>query len=344
MEKYNEVVFKKLDWIDMLKIVAAFLVVLQHSISEIWTSLSPDTLTWQITNFLFILSRSAVPVFFMCSGAGMLCKSRTISDVFHKNIFQLIKLYTAWMLVYGFVASISLINEGLASFSTIRNAFIKKILFGEYFTWFIVALIGLYLITPFLSVIVQNKHLLQYFLVLSVLFTVIIPLTGYFPSLNRLTENINNFHMHFVVGYVMYYVLGYYISRANWKKQYTIITIFVLGVSCLTAFLFSCLYSSQKGTASQEIYGEFAPLGLLINVSVFALFKAFSKYISSNKISKRLVRYGIGIYFIHPLFLNRMTYFDDLYRILGAVLLYLFCILICFFIERSKLLTKLFLK
>lgn len=344
MENYNKVKSEHMDWLDLLKIGAAFLVVLQHSISGIWTSLLPNTITWKIINFLFILSRSSVPVFFMCSGAGMLCKQRSISDVIKKNIFQLIKLYISWMLFYGFIASISLVDEGLASFSTIRNAFIKEVIFGEYFTWFIFALIGLYLITPFLSVIIQNKQLLQYFIALSVLFTIIIPLTGYFPCLNRLTENLNNFHMHFVVGYVLYYVLGYYISQMDWKKQYTIITIILFAISYIAAFLFSCFHSIQKGMASQEIYGEFMPLGFLINLSVFALFKAFSKYISSNGFSRKLVHYGIGVYLMHPLFLGNMVYFNDLYRILGAVLLYLVCVLICVLIDKSKLLSKLFLK
>lgn len=342
MENKNTI-SQRMNWIDLLKIVSAFLVVLQHSISGIWTSISPSTTEWKCMNFLFILSRSAVPLFFMCSGAGMLQKERNISDVLHKSVFKLVKLYVAWMIVYGFIASISLANEGLATFSTVRNAFMKELLFGEYFTWFMIALIGLYLITPFLSLIAQDNTRLRYFLLLSVLFTIVIPLTNHFSFLDRLTDNLNNFHMHFVVGYVLYYVSGYYISRINWKKQYTVIIVIALLISYAMAFLVSNVFSVQGNRANQEIYGEFAPVGFLINITIFALFKAIAPYIKANVFLKRMVSYGIGIYLIHPLFLDLIVKYHGLYRIAGAIGIYFACVGICFCIGKSRLLAKLFL-
>lgn len=51
MESNNELIEKHMDWIDIIKIISAFLVVLQHSISGVWTSISPNTTVWKIMNF-----------------------------------------------------------------------------------------------------------------------------------------------------------------------------------------------------------------------------------------------------------------------------------------------------
>lgn len=158
-----------------------------------------------------------------------------------------------------------------------------------------------------------------------------------------MTENINNFHMHFVVGYVLYYVCGYYISRVTWKKKYTVMTFMLFIFSYVAAFILSNMNSANSGLANQEVYGEFSLLGFLINISIFAIFKAFSEKTFISTKGKKLVCYGIGIYLLHPLFLEYMVYFPDLYRIVGAILLYLVCIIICMMIEKSRLLKKLLL-
>lgn len=122
------------------------------------------------------------------------------------------------MLVFGVRDGISLIQGGYG-IRTVLNALIKDIVFGEYHTWFIMTLIGLYLITPLLYEIVRNEKLMQYFLLLSILFTVILPFIGKLDNSGRLHTALETFNMRFVVGYVMYYVLGYYLSGITWSEH-----------------------------------------------------------------------------------------------------------------------------
>ena len=334
----------QIHWINIIKIVSAFLVVMQHSISSAWSTLSPDTPSWFFINFVFILSRSAVPLFFMCSGAGMLQREHTIKEILHKNIFQLLKVYLSWMLIYGACSAVSLIQEGLGTPRTIFNAFVKKLIFGEYHTWFVLALISLYLITPFLYKITQDAALLKYFLILSVLFTIVLPLTGYFGFLDRLTATFSNFNMHFVVGYVLYYVLGYYISQLNWQKMYSRITILLFVVSYVSAFLLSSMYSVSTQTAHQEMYGEFTPLGFLFTITLFGLIRILFANSSSNLVAKKLLSYGIAIYLMHPLFLEFIAPLNGLTKIIGAILIYLVCLFISFLIDKTKFASKYLLK
>ena len=329
--------------IDRLKVFAAFLVVLQHSISATWTSYAPDTFTWKITNFIFILSRSAVVLFFMCSGAGMLKREHSIEEVLKKNILRLLKVYLGWMLIYGFFDSLSLLQQGLGSFRTIINAFLKCILFGKYHTWFIFALIGLYLITPFLSSITESRKNMRYFILLSLIFNLLFPLLTQFPQLDRLMANLANLNIPFVSGYILYYITGYYISKIEWKRSYSLTAVFGLIISYLAAYLYSTHISVVQGGPYQAIYDEFGICGFLIAVSVFSLFQS-SKPLRENRLCTCLLQSGIGIYLLHPLLLPLFDGFKGLSRIAAAIFLYLISALICYFISQVKVLRNLFLK
>lgn len=343
-------------WIECIRVFSAFLVVMQHSISGVWTTLPPELLEWKIINFVFLISRCAVPVFFMCSGIGMLAKKRSIESIFKKNILGLLKVYIAWMLVFGVRDGIFLIQEGYG-IRIILNAFIKDIVFGQYHTWFIMTLIGLYLITPILYEIVKREKLMKYFLILSILFTVIIPFVGKLDGSGRLNTTFETINMRFVVGYVMYYVLGYYISRITWteqrayadsqkgrsffsacitsRKKAFLVTAILFVVGVLTAFIISSMSSIRNGEATQTVYGEFAPLGLIINVSFLMLFQILIVSDKGNRWIFLLESCGIGIYLMHPLLLPIASCFSGLSRLLGGMIVYLIALIISLIIGKA---------
>lgn len=348
----------KIYWIECIRVFSAFLVVMQHSISGVWTTLSPETPEWKIINLLFLFSRCGVPVFFMCSGMGMLAKERSIESVYKKNIAGILKIYVLWMLVYGVRDSINLVREGLGSFRTIRNAFLKDIIFGQYHTWFIMTLLGLYLITPLLYEIVKREKLLHYFVVLSIVFTVILPLAGEISGFGRLHDTFETINMRFVTGYVMYYVLGYWLSQMTWPQRRTysisvkgrslfatytvsrkkagIITALLLVGSSLCAYILSNMISAASGEANQRVYGEFAPLGLLINVSLLMLFKILIASEKHRKFITVLGRCGTGIYLMHPLLLPMASLFPGIGRIFGGIVVYLTALVICLILDKVK--------
>ncbi len=292
--------------------------------------------------------------FFMCSGMGMLAKKRSIESVFKKNIFGLLKIYIGWMLVFGVRDGISLIQEGYG-IRTVLNAFIKDIVFGQYHTWFIMTLIGLYLITPLLYEIVRNEKLMKYFLILSVLFTVIIPVVGKLDGSGRLNAAFATINMRFVVGYVMYYVMGYYLSCITWsgdrayaislkdhsllrivpsRKKAFIVTAALFAVSVLTAFIISCMASVRSGEAAQTVYGEFAPLGVIINISFLMLFRICITDEKNKRWISLLGSCGTGIYLMHPLLLPIAARFSGVSRLLGGMIVYLIALIICLMIKK----------
>ena len=348
---------EKVYWIECIRVFSAFLVVMQHSLSGVWTTLPPETPEWKIINFIFLFTRCAVPVFFMCSGWGMLIKERSIESIFKKNILGILKIYVLWMLAYGVRDSISLVREGLGSFRTIRNAFLKDIIFGQYHTWFIMTLIWLYLITPLLYEIVKKEKLLKYFLLLSILFSVILPLAGEINGLGRLHATFETINMRFVTGYVMYYVLGYRLLRITWPLKHThtftwkgrsfftaytvsrkkagVITALLLGSSSLAAYILSNMLSAKSGEAIQTVYGEFTPLGLIINASLLMIFKVLITSEKRRKLIGILGSCGTGIYLMHPLLLPIASRFPGISRIAGGIIIYLIALAICLIIGKA---------
>lgn len=330
-------------WLDFTKTSSTFFIVLIHSISTIWTNVSPDTMLWKISLFPFLFSRIPVMLFFMCSGSTMLEKERNISDIFKKYVFQILKIYVCWMLVYGAKSCISMYYEGVANLRTCFNAFLKAVLFGHYHTWFIFTLIALYLITPFLYFIVQNQKRTEYFLLLSVIFTILIPSLGTIDSFSRLSSALSDFNMTFVTGYVLYYVAGYYLSHREWNKRYTYIS-FLLFIICFGFACFICMHQSvQTGTATFEVFGNFSPLAFLSTIFLFGTIRGL-EHISFPPIFSKLTVYGFGIYLMHPLFIEYIQPVTNYTIFLVIPLFYLFCLFICWFINKNKFLSALFIK
>ena len=324
---------KNLLWINIIKVFSAFLIVVQHSISASYTMLPVESIEWKILNFVFMFSRMGVPIFFMCSGIGMLARERSIKEIWCRNIFSLIKIYIIWMALFG-IRDVILIwaQSDNASVRVMVNAFLKCILFGKYHTWFIFTLLGLYAITPLLYLIVQKKIYLSYFLILSIIFTIILPILPVIPGegVNRLLTVIDNINMHFVVGYSLYFLIGYYITAYmshNWEKYAGL----VFALSASLAFVLSLLMSASTGLANQEAFDLFSPCGFLMNTSLMILFK---KYIGDERKSKflnktaMLQKYGVAIYLMHVIFVEMWTKNPGMIHLATAVCIWILSLII----------------
>lgn len=298
---------EKLLWIDIIKVVSTLLIVIQHSIASSFTTLPVSGSEWKVINFIFMLSRMGVPVFVMCSGAGMLIREHSIREIWQKNIASLLKVYLGWMVVFGIRDVLQILTAGEHTGARVLvNAFLKCLLFGKYHTWFIFMLLGLYALTPFLYLIARKKELLVYFLLLSVLFTLFLPILSGSESLARINTVVESVHMQFVVGYPLYFLLGYFICQHmghSWERYAEI----VFGLAAAAAWLLSVSASVRSGTANQEAYDLFSPCGFAMCASFMLLFK---KYIGKAKTDvvlnqiAGLQKYGIAVYLVHVLFVE----------------------------------------
>lgn len=202
-------------YLDLLRIVAIFAMMLLHVSAINWYALPVTSPQWQVLNADDSLVRFCVPVLLMISGSQLLNlqKALPLNKLFRTKILRLITAFAFWSLMYTLIdhaRRTSTINPDVLVSMT------KAFIVGHYHLWFLMTLLGLYLIVPLLRKIVENQALMQYFLVLSFLFTFTMNLGLVFfgdqPVVQLLLSKLNFF---FTLGYSGYFVLGLYLHQVE---------------------------------------------------------------------------------------------------------------------------------
>ena len=342
---------KRLFSIDVLRVISSFLVIVQHSISSEWTRLGaelPASAEWRIMNFVFMIARMSVPVFFMASGAVMLCREQKIKRIWTHNIAGITVTYIAWMLIYGIREAAVIIANGNATPRVICNAFIKQILFGSYHTWFLMALLGLYTLTPLLSVVVSNDGHLAYFCLISFTATCIFPLIIKIDTSHRIADTINDLSPGYVSGYVLYYILGYFLIKKAMDGRHRFSAMIVALLSIIMAYHLSNYLSVRDIRAVQEPYTDLSFLGVLIAGSLFYLSIGISEP-GKETLRYRCVRHlsnmGLGVYLLHPLYLHAITrWFSGWKTLIAACIVWGLSVMICSVLYFNKTIRRIFLR
>lgn len=298
---------KRIIWLDIVKVFATFLIVMQHSIANEWAKDVEDAVnfrivagSWSTINLFFIIVRAGVPLFFLCSGYGMFQRRHGIKEIYTSSVRRILVPYFCWMLIFGCMEAVksSTVKIGIGEI-------IKALVFGRYHTWFIATLLGLYIVTPFIQEFIYDRQLLKYFIIVSLAFTIIIPLFGLIGD-DRLTHIFNDFNMNFVVGYVLYYILGYFIGGLENGRIQLIIAALMTVVALAICQIICIKDLMVKGPEVQNYYSAFSVLGFIIPVSLFYIFKCIFADMGKERVAgavSGLAKLGMGIYLVHPLLL-----------------------------------------
>ncbi len=286
---------KRVLYYDALKILASFFVILIHVTAEKYYLPTKD-LAWYINWGYNALSRWAVPVFCMVTGALMLSRELKIWTVIKKNVFHIAILLLFWGMYYWIIPTRNFTLSGIWS------AFTSLISGNAYsHLWYLYMLLGFYLVSPLISIITKNssKRVIEYFLLLLLSTTIVIPyLSSYFPFLRGLLSSLK---FCFIGGeYLFYFLAGYYLSSYPWKKWIRIVYS-VTGIATLVgvAIMYCGIHSMRTGKelALPVIVVAFA------STSIFILFQLLEEPFFSKKPIAAVIRFmaplTFGIYLLH---------------------------------------------
>ena len=301
---------KYIEYFDWIRIYSSFGVILIHVSAQNWYSTSPGQYEWEVFNFYDSISRWSVPEFFMISGVLFLNKSSSIKKIFKKNVMKIGISYIFWSLVYcikdKFIKNIS------------KKDFILKFIVGHYHLWFLYSIIKLYMIVPFLFLIVKNKIISNYFFILSFISTFIIKniylYSKYFikkDTINIIDKIYNKLDIKYVSGDIFYFIFGYYLNKINTKN---IIIELIIYFFSIIGMIFSAKISSYISNKEKKRIGDFYSYNsihvLIQTTAIFIFFKNYFNNLGFNqkykKIIKKLGNYTFGIYLIHPLILAEL--------------------------------------
>jgi surface polysaccharide O-acyltransferase-like enzyme len=292
---------QRIYYLDSLKVLAIFAVVLIHTASTPLYTTTPDDTLFVYANFLDSLSRFCVPLFFMASGAAILGRDYGIVDFYRKRLTKIIPVLVFWALVY-LAFRVFVKGEHIGVLQAAMMFFGGHV---YYHLWFLYVIVILYLLSPFMRRLVVSMSRQEALVLFGVWAMVAVVLPH--------AESVSGLRFGFVYkefgAYSGYFVLGYYLSRAEFKKP--LVSLVVFAASSLAIFYLTGLLSAAKGELVGTFYDYSSPLVFLQGVSMFLLFKSFERAKSFEYLAK-LAPLVFGVYLLHPLVLEYSSFVDDL--------------------------------
>lgn len=263
--------------VDLIRTVAILGVILLHASNDLTnqpmgmmsqTALAIEIFRWVTVDIYQSIGRVGVPIFVMLSGALLLqpSKKESLSEFFKKRWVRIGIPFVFWAAIY-FVWDFAVQHQAFTA-----GAVIQGVLTGPYFQfWYIYMLVGLYLLTPFLRVMVAHSDpsLFKFFIVMwftgSAVLPVLALISPYHLDGNVLT----------IPGYVGYYILGVYLLNVKVRRS-TLALLMSLGFA-LTVFGTYIMAGSIGGPETYFFQQYLSPTLILSAVMLFLLLSTVKK-------------------------------------------------------------------
>ena len=306
---------ERMGWLDLLKAVSAFAVVMTHVASIGWQAMGPSEEGWLVTSVYEIVTRFAVPVFFMTSGALLLNPRRRV------GVRRILVSYAGRTAVLALVVSLlyCLLERALFGWTGWRSL-ITSTLDGPYFIWYLWVLVGLYAMTPVFRLVAERPGALGYALaVLALLVMGKSTVEAMFPG-SWLAVWLGNF-LQFGSGMegVFYYLLGAWLISRRPSRRKSALAI-ALGVASLVIAI-AANYASALAVGPDLYYVARDNVFIaLFSIGTFEAFRLLEASFRGGAVLSTIVSCGMSIYLIHPFLRLLMEGLDFFSPVVGWLL------------------------
>lgn len=287
----------RLIYADIIRIIAILGVVVIHVAAKPLPHFF-DQQSWWAGNIYNSLVRWSVPVFIMLSGALLLnpAKMDPLGVFFRKRFSKILWPFVFWAGIH-FWWRIYFWHEKL-TWSQIVFQFISGPVYAH--LWFMYAIMGLYLITPILKRYLQSapRDEQAYLLALWFFFTSLA------PFLVRPWGIALGIKPEFVVGYLGYFLLGYFLSQASYtQRERGLFGVGFIFGGAVTIWQTYSLTVIKAGQFQQFYYSYFSPTVVLMAFCVFAFFRSltYPEWLGQSRTIATLSAASFGIYLVHHL-------------------------------------------
>lgn len=290
---------------DYLKVIATFSVILAHVCSTAlgaFENSSMSSLNEEVYYGIYFvlrnITRYAVPVFLMITGALFLDKRKeiTIDKLLKKYIlkYTIVVIVFSWVFamanMYVRTRQISLENILLSFQMMIENKSWEHM-------WYMYALIGVMLIIPLIKKFVcySTEYEIRYIIIVSLIFVSLV------PFLNSILSIKIGIQFPIASIYVVYVLIGYYISnkksRLNNLKYLAILSL------SMTIVAMSSMLSKLKGIDIEYIIHYSSPFIVMMSYSLFSIvcniYDENPNIFKNNRFISIVSKNSLGIYIIH---------------------------------------------
>ena len=293
--------------VHLIRAVAIIIVIVIHA-SDVYSyslQVPRDVLSWWVTNVFKSVGYLGVPLFVILSGTLLLNPSKTDEPLrvfFQKRLTRIALPFLFWGAAY--FAYRRFTNHEIVTFDSIWRGFLGSYPYPYSHFWFLFMLIGLYLVTPILRVVVAHasSKILRYFILLWFLGTAIMPILGRF-ALFYLGSGIL-----IVSGWVGYFMLGAYLRTIHVRSRIVYALVLVSGV--LWTAVGTCFLTFASGYLDQFFYDYLSANVILASVGLFMfLYRApvngfESRFPWANRLLRQVGLCSFAIYLFHSMVLG----------------------------------------
>ena len=300
---------KRMSNIELLRIFSMFLIVLGHTVWETnWQFSNMSPLKATSIQMFWIGGKYGVNIFFLITGYFISTRKE----------FKIKPLITLWI----DVLAISWLIGIFSLLFKVPGQNIKTLL-ATFFPismncyWFITVYFFLYLLSPFLNVLIRNINKINYFYLLSGGFLYLFVFATIFSNATAGSGNtlITGIYLYLLGAAIRKYHLQDYVRD---KKRTLLIGIVVLLLIMILSIYFMDLFQFNGVLSYSRLrFGKFidgdSPFQLIFSCFIFLLF--LNLKIESNKYINKLASTTLFIYMIHTNYLLKDFIFDHIFRL-----------------------------
>lgn len=317
--------------IEGLRILAMFLVLFNHTggYGYFLYAWNRDSALFPLYIFLSILDAIDIPLFFMISGALLLGKEESISQVYRRRIARFavtLVVVSGIYYVYNWRFCGGPLNLG-DFLATLYGSNVSVAL------WYLYGYIGLLVMLPLLRKLVRGMEEKDYFYLFACYFVLngILPVAEYRLSRGAIHLS-DSFSAPLVTSYsLFYFVMGYYFEKVMDRSKLTrrnlllgaLASFVTIGISAYMTMFKAGVTGELNEAVSQDFYG------CMIAVPAFTVYAAFQALFARVQVGPRTAKCitavgsaTFGVYLLQGILLPRTEFvfhfFDPLIKTLPA--------------------------
>lgn len=232
-ERVVNTALKRKFHIDLLKVIAIYLVLLNHTgdLGFSYFRQVTNPVGYWLSLFLTVFIKAAVPLFFMVSGALLLPKEETIADVIKKRFLK----YLLVLVVFSLVSYLYTIRADIHQFDL--GYFVKTLYSGEHTVayWYLYYYLGYLIALPLLRKLAKAMSDQDYrYMLAAILILNLFPFAEGLIWGGEISLN-DNFIFFFSVSNAYYPLLGYYLEHRLLEKDFNRKNLFCLVIASCVA-------------------------------------------------------------------------------------------------------------
>lgn len=292
-------------WLDNSRIIAIFAVVFLHVSAGVVLGNDVGTEYWWVGNVYDSAVRWCVPVFVMISGALLLDpnKQEDLGVFYTKRLSRIlipIIFWSAFFLAWAFLKGVVKGNE----LTVVDLA--KMLLSGtpHYHMWFLYMIISLYLFTPFFRKVVAHSSKKELLVFIAIAFVLVMLNYAY----GKFISGGSKLFINWFLLYVPFFFLGYLIRQDNHNPKKSILWSIFIASIIVTSYGCYILAENSNLEHGLYFYGYLSVSVVPMSISLMYILKASGKPIINTSFTKKLSILTLGIYLVHPVILETITY------------------------------------